>query len=65
MGGGGSTNPYSTARGAAAAADPKGNVKPRFEFIVVFVWKEPTPSDKLLSDAPATSTSTTPGVTGP
>jgi hypothetical protein len=27
---------------------PKGlKIKPRFEFIVVFVWKEPTPSDKL------------------
>lgn len=22
-------------------------IKPRFEFVVVFVWKEPTPSDKL------------------
>jgi hypothetical protein len=22
-------------------------VKPRYEFIIVFTWKEPTPSDKL------------------
>jgi hypothetical protein len=22
-------------------------VKPRFEFVIVFTWKEPTPSDKL------------------
>ena len=22
-------------------------MKPRFEFVVVFTWKEPTPSDKL------------------
>jgi hypothetical protein len=36
----------------AAARDnvppPKGlKIKPRFEFVLVFAWKEPTPSDKL------------------
>jgi type IV pilus assembly protein PilM len=32
----------------SAAPPPKGlKIKPRFEFVVVFTWKEPTPSDKL------------------
>jgi len=27
---------------------PKGvKVKPRYEFVIIFAWKEPTPSDKL------------------
>jgi hypothetical protein len=27
---------------------PKGvKIKPRYEFVIVFTWKEPTPSDKL------------------
>jgi hypothetical protein len=30
------------------APPPKGlKIKPRFEFVIVFTWKEPTPSDKL------------------
>ena len=36
-----------------AATDPavagRTKVRPRNEFVVVFVWKEPTPSDKLIS----------------
>jgi hypothetical protein len=32
-------------------------VKPRYEFVIVFTWKEPTPSDKLrpikVAEAPA------------
>lgn len=35
------------------------NIKPRYEFVIVFVWKEPTPSDKLrqfkVKEAPAAS----------
>ena len=32
----------------AQSAPPKGvKVKPRFEWVVIFVWQEPTPSDKL------------------
>jgi hypothetical protein len=39
-----------SADGPGTAATPgkgMGKVKPRFEFVIVFVWKEPTPSDKL------------------
>jgi hypothetical protein len=49
----------------AVAAGKTG--KPRFEFVVVFIWKEPTPSDALmkLSDAsgapPADQTPPMPG----
>jgi type IV pilus assembly protein PilM len=32
----------------AGVPPPKGvKIKPRFEFVIVFTWKEPTPSDKL------------------
>jgi hypothetical protein len=32
----------------ATTAAPKGiKVKPRYEFVIIFTWKEPTPSDKL------------------
>ena len=42
------------AGGAAPAAAGKTG-KPRFEFVIVFIWKEPTPSDALmkLTDAAA------------
>jgi len=40
------------------AEPPKGlKIKPRYEFVVVFTWKEPAPSDKLrpikIKEAPA------------
>jgi hypothetical protein len=40
--------------GGAPAADNK-QAKPRFEFVVMFFWQEPTPSDQLmnLTAAPA------------
>lgn len=58
------------APGAAAnPPPPKGlKIKPRFEFILVFAWKEPTPSDKLrqIKDRVApTSDSGTGGISGP
>ena len=39
--------------GAPGMSDPMSNpsgsikVKPRYEFVIVFTWKEPTPSDAL------------------
>ncbi|HKB01717.1 MAG TPA: type IV pilus assembly protein PilM [Gemmataceae bacterium] len=44
--------------GPGAAVPPKGvKVKPRYEFVIMFAWKEPTPSDKLRpikkAEAPA------------
>lgn len=44
---------------------PKGvKVKPRFEFVVVFVWKEPTPSDKLRQSKAKESTEAGSGGSG-
>ena len=44
------------ASGTVAAMSPtdpavvgKSKIRPRNEFVVVFVWKEPTPSDRLIS----------------
>jgi type IV pilus assembly protein PilM len=75
MGGGGGKGPTPMTSGGgplgsggnvpAVAAGKTG--KPRFEFVVVFIWKEPTPSDALmkLSDAsgapPADQTPPMPG----
>jgi type IV pilus assembly protein PilM len=57
----------------ASGTGAKGKVKPRYEFVILFVWKEPTPSDKLrqikLIEKPAASTGGggfgTPPGTGP
>lgn len=27
-------------------------IKPRYEFVIMFIWREPTPSDKLVTPAP-------------
>ena len=49
--GGGS---YKRTPGQAAAGndkkadDPKKKVKPRHEFVIVFVWREPTPPDRFM-----------------
>jgi hypothetical protein len=42
--------------------------KPRYEFVIVFAWKEPTPSDKLrpikVKEAAAAPASGGPGMGG-
>jgi type IV pilus assembly protein PilM len=38
---------------SSPSATPNKNAKPRFEFVIMFVWKEPTPSDRLLEGSPA------------
>jgi type IV pilus assembly protein PilM len=48
---GASNNPYKRDKSHTAKIDNK-NRPARFEFIVVFVWKEPTPSDKFITPAP-------------
>ena len=50
----------------ASATPPKGvKVKPRFEFVIIFTWKEPIPSDKLRPikkiEAPVTTGPMAPG----
>jgi hypothetical protein len=63
-GGGGGSGTYASkdadTESAAVQQQPQfdnnGNpirkvIKPRYEFVVVFVWKEPTPSDKLITPA--------------
>jgi type IV pilus assembly protein PilM len=49
--GSGSNNPYKRDKSHTNKVNDK-NRPPRFEFIVVFVWKEPTPSDKFITPAP-------------
>jgi len=35
------------------------DAKSRFEFVILFIWKEPTPSEKpLIAETPTDSTST-------
>jgi type IV pilus assembly protein PilM len=53
----------------ATGEAPKGavKIKPRYEFIIVFTWKEPTPSDKLrqIKNREAASAGGTGGLPGP
>jgi hypothetical protein len=53
-GAGGFRRPSFTEQPAAETTDNKKNLQ-RTEFIILFVWKEPTPSDALLpqDEAPA------------
>jgi hypothetical protein len=50
--------PTATATGTGTGMDPMPvekkttNKKPRYEFIIVFVWKENTPSDKFIDSGP-------------
>jgi hypothetical protein len=48
-GGMGPTTPMTPPPATPGAPEAKGaiKIKPRYEFVVVFTWKEPTPSDKL------------------
>jgi hypothetical protein len=43
------TAPGASGAPTTSAVDKKG--KPRYEFIVMFIWREPTPSDALLAPA--------------
>jgi hypothetical protein len=43
-----------TAGGAASAVPIKPGGHTRTEFVILFIWKEPTPSDTLRGDAGAT-----------
>jgi hypothetical protein len=43
----GSGKPAPPADGGTTTSKGGIKVKPRYEFAIVFVWKEPTPSDKL------------------
>jgi type IV pilus assembly protein PilM len=49
-GGGTTTNGYTRKRGTAGSVEAKSAVrtKVRFEFIVLMIWKEDTPSDKFI-----------------
>jgi type IV pilus assembly protein PilM len=48
MMGGTTGSPDGPGVGPGSAPPPKGiKTKPRYEFVIVFTWKEPTPSDKL------------------
>ena len=48
----GPMTPSSTGSGTPMVVDP--DVKSRFEFVLLFVWKEPTPSEKpLIAETPA------------
>ena len=53
-GGGNVANPTTNIGAAAVASKPS---KPRTEFVIMFFWQEPTPSDQLMklgtSAAPA------------
>lgn len=55
--------PLPPAVGEKGALDPKVKVKPRTEFVVCFVWREPTPTDTGAAAGPATG-GTTPSPTG-
>ena len=51
-GGGPMTGDGGMVGGTAGATDPtKKSLAPRTEFIVLFIWKEPTPSDELMMKA--------------
>lgn len=57
--------PGTSAPKGGESVAPKGiKVRPRFEFVVVFVWKEPTPSDKLRKINKVQAQSTTTGTGG-
>jgi hypothetical protein len=43
----GPATPPAAAPGTGTEPGKTIKVKPRYEFIIVFAWKEPTPSDKL------------------
>jgi type IV pilus assembly protein PilM len=60
MGGGG---PGGAQGGAPPGTGAAKNVKPRYEFVVMFIWREPTPSDALmnLTDAAGAPSAAAPG----
>lgn len=60
----GAPEPPPAVPGTLPGAKPKV-IKPRYEFVVVFVWKEPTPSDKLLGKADAAGAPAAPAPTPP
>jgi type IV pilus assembly protein PilM len=64
----GSAPPGPMTGGSGTTADgPKGlKIKPRYEFVVVFVWKEPAPSDKLRAiKVKEAATNVAPGISAP
>jgi hypothetical protein len=60
---GGSTPPTTTPPGEQSGTSRTYKQHDRTEFIILFVWKESTPSDELmkLTEETAPSTSTSPG----
>ena len=67
--GGSGGNSYERSSVAPSTAEVSGKdgsktsakQKPRYEFVVLFVWKEPTPSDRFIKKAPSTTQPASPG----
>ena len=65
MGGSEMTPPIPVGSGTTGTTLPLKKMKARYEFIVLFIWKEPRPSDKFISKEETGTTTTTPAPLAP